>query len=113
MTADLKPSAPEVVLIKREAWTSERHHVREEFEVRGGDVAPEWAVGLRPPLAPWCAITLWDEGHVVSGYGGEVWPSAWPNMFRIDGPPGRQTMLLTDAGAAAFSAARERGTVRS
>lgn len=100
-------SAPEVVLVKRAAWTSECHHVHETFEIRGGDVAPEWAAMLRPPAAPWCTVTVWDEEPQIGGYGGEVWPSAWPELFRFEGPRGREATMLTDAGIAAFEAARQ------
>jgi hypothetical protein len=107
-------SAPEVVLITRAVvrrLDDGRPIVHEQFEVRGGDVAPEWATTLRPPAAPWCEVTIWNEEPAVSTYGGEVWPGAWPVLFRFEGPRGRQAILLTDTGIAAFAAARSAGPV--
>lgn len=103
------PVLPDVVLCERTAWTSERHHVRERFEVRGGDVTDEWSRSLRVPCAPWCSVIIWDESVDVGGYGGEVWPSAWPGLFLVDGPKGRPRTRLTETGAALFEAARLRG----
>lgn len=98
---------PDVVLIERAAWTSERNHVRERFEIWGGDVTEEWAKSLRVPSAPWCAVTIWDEGDEIVGWGGEVWPGAYPALFHIEGQPGRQRTTLTDVGREVFARARE------
>lgn len=107
-TGETITALPDVVLIKRDAWTSERYHVREAFEVRGGTITDEWSKSLRVPCAPWCSVIIWDESIQVSGYGGEVWPSAWPDLFIVDGPPGRQRTTLTPVGIRLFDDARAR-----
>lgn len=81
----------------------------ERFRIEGGDLAPEWAESLRPGRSAWCEITLWHESENLGGYGGEVWPGAWPALFE----PLRSTVLegsgrirLTAAGREALEAAR-------
>lgn len=78
---------------------------REEFIITGHAESQEWIDHLRPPDAAWCSISLWDEQHIGS-FGGSVWPMAWPSLFRVIGPRGRQTHELTAAGQRAFAAAR-------
>jgi hypothetical protein len=103
---------PDVVLVQRAAWTSERNHVRERFEVWGGDIAEEWTKSLRVPSAPWCTVTIWDEGTQIVSYGGVVWPAAWPEVFSISGPVGHQHTTLTATGVRLFDQAREYAATR-
>lgn len=107
-------NAPEVVLAEHSEWigVDGKPYSWDRFEVLGGDVTPEWARGLRVPNAPWCSVTIWNGGTHVGAFGGEVWPAAWPALFRFEGPRGRQATILTDDGARLFAAARARGTVR-
>lgn len=112
MTAADKPRAlPEVVLIRRAAWTGEGgvHYTQERFLVSGGDIEDDWLKSLRPPRAPWCEVTIWNEEHAIGGYGGEVWPSAWPQFFEVTGRGPNRRMLLTSVAVAAFDAARQNG----
>lgn len=81
----------------------------EKFEIRGGDIAGDWLNALRPPRAPWCEVIIWNEEHAIGGYGGEVWPSAWPAFFEVTGRGPHQRTLLTPAAVAAFDAARQNG----
>lgn len=99
---------PEVVLIKRDTWMDNgRPMIHETFEVRGGDIGQEWSEVVRIPCAPWCAVTIWNEDAKIFAYGGEVWPMAWPELFRMEGPRGRERHLLTEVGQVIFSAARQ------
>lgn len=102
------PSPPEVTLLERRSWVSDDGRPRsfDRFLVSGGDVAEAWAVKIRIPNAPWCEITIWNDENRVSGFGGEVWPAAWPQLFVVQGPPGRQCTLLAPQAMALFEEAR-------
>ena len=81
------------------------------YRITGGDLAPEWAAAVAVHGRPaWCEVTIWPDGRVGS-YGGEVWPTAWPELFGSTGtqewprgpahtPAG---LRLTEAGRAAFA----------
>lgn len=100
---------PEIILINRSTWTGSdgKLYSRDEFELRGGDIAPMWATMVRVPRAPWCRVTIWNDEHMVSVFGGEVWPAAWPQLFTLVGPRGRQTTMLTPLAVELFAAARQ------
>lgn len=85
---------PEIVIVSIERWTASdgTQQTDEEFELRGGDITAEWARGLRVPEAAWCRVTIhssaWQSidrarggGTYLAGFGGSVWPSAWPLLF--------------------------------
>lgn len=68
---------PAVTLLERTSWSS-------RYRLEGGTLAPDWAKSLRPGKVAWCEITVHDDGrHIVSGFGGEVWPAAWPALFTV------------------------------
>lgn len=97
---------PTIIRLDRhEAMSVSGRRVSEAFEIIGDPESQEWINAIRPPGSAWCSISLWDEEHVGS-YGGSVWPSAWPSLFRVVGRPGNQRTLLTDAGREAMAAAR-------
>ncbi len=58
---------------------------RARYRVEGGELAPAWASAVRPGNVAWCEISVYPDG-VVGSYGGEVWPSAWPELFELRGP---------------------------
>jgi hypothetical protein len=86
---------------------------RREFKLVGGKLTDEWKATLRDGDGePYCRIIVWNRatftsnagettfstviGDCVSGFGGSVWPSAWPALFesRHAGPSvGYQTKL--------------------
>ena len=102
---------PNVTLLKRDAWTSDRHHVQERFQVLGGVVTSECAKSLLVPWAPWCVVAIWDEGLKIFGYEGAVLPSAWPDVFDVEGQVGGQCITLTPTGARLFENARNAAPV--
>lgn len=57
------------------------------YRIEGGDISPAWAsaVQITGRLA-WCEFTLAPDGTLGS-YGGEVWPTAWPDLFETTGTP--------------------------
>lgn len=68
---------------------------------------PKWAAEVREGQEPWCEFSVWTGGRRLGSYGGEVWPSAWPEWFlhtpnRYNGGAG---FTLTDAGALLLNAA--------
>lgn len=87
--------------------------MRQVFELQGGDVAPDWARHIRPPEVPWCRLSIYSSGWenvprehgggtLISGYGGSVWPTAWPDIFEVIGPRGRDSIRLTMLGEQMF-----------
>jgi len=89
----------QMTLIDAKEWTSTsdgKAHRHERWKISGGDIAPEWR---RPGREPWCEFTLYvrdDEVDVwLASYGGEVWPTAWPELFQA----GRGAAVkITDTG---------------
>lgn len=108
---------PRIELVRHE------HHSR-EFKLVGGKIADEWATQLRVEpkrVEPWCRITVGNRqqyvslhertpgasewrfttvlGDLVSSFGGEVWPAAWPALFECSrgtaqsGPQTKPTKL--------------------
>lgn len=75
----------------------------DRYRVVGGTLANGWEP--RPGHEAWCEMTVRD-GQVV-GFGGEVWPSAWPHLFRYKEPSVQQPLcvVLTDAGQQLFATA--------
>lgn len=97
---------PTIIRLDRhEAMSVSGKRVREEFQIIGDPESRDWIDHLRPPESAWCSFSLWDGEHVGS-YGGSVWPMAWPSLFALVGPRGRQSHALTDAGREAIAAAR-------
>jgi len=97
-----------LTLVDAQEWpgsTDGRHYRREEWTVTGGEVAPAWidAVSAQERRAPgWepsSRFTLYVvDGAVdprLAGYGGAVWPTAWPTLF-TSGP--RASVEITDLG---------------
>lgn len=107
---------PEIILIERRAWSGNsdgKPYSLDRFELRGGDIAEEWAASLRVPCAPWCQLSIWNDGDSIGGYGGEVWPMAWPELFYTVGPKGRTTTMLTPLALGLFAAARLTSAIRA
>lgn len=50
------------------------------YRLEGGDLAPEWR--SRAGRIAWCEISVWPDSGNVASYGGEVWPTAWPELFQ-------------------------------
>lgn len=83
------------------------------YRIEGGTLSAEWAASLRPGRVAWCEFTLYLGSDQLARYGGEVWPSAWPELFAstatqefprgtAQSPAG---LRLTAAGRAAVDAA--------
>lgn len=111
---------PEIVLISADPWISidDTQRIDEVFEIRGGDVALEWALRLRAPEAPWCRVTMvssdWQSiaraqggGTYLASFGGSVWQSAWPQLFEARGRYGVAGHRLTLLAETLFEMARQ------
>ncbi len=64
--------------------------VGQRFRIVGEPEAESWKKSLREGHEPWCEFTVSEEVYsnskptgrlLVSAFGGELWPSAWPSMF--------------------------------
>jgi len=83
------------------------------YRIEGGDLAPEWAASVRRGRAAKCEIKTWRTTYAVRHvgvWGGEVWPSAWPALFKaLDASAnfGAGGYLITEAGDALLRAADE------
>lgn len=75
------------------------------FRVMGGQLREDWREhhAKRYQDPPYCEVSLHGADHCVVSYGGSVWPSAWPALFRLvsRGTHG-QNFYLTSEGAALF-----------
>lgn len=98
---------PEIVLVAVQRWTSDgMQYASEEFEIRGGDITDEWARTMRAPEAPWCRVRVFrgappvarsaGGGTYLTGFGGSVWPGAWPELFERRGADGDRLTLLAE-----------------
>lgn len=107
---------PTIKLIKDRSWTggSGAVHRHREFRIEGGVLDPEWAKAARVPT-PWCVFSVWGDGPHLGAYCGEVWPMAWPELFRPTDPNRAHvspSVSLTEKGLAAIAAATEKGVVK-
>lgn len=74
-----------LVDVKEWTGTDGRHHRREQWMIKGGKIDPSW---LRPtdthePSSRFALYVV--NGEVdprLASYGGSVWPTAWPTLFR-------------------------------
>ncbi len=64
----------------------ENKHGFRRYKLEGGTLADEWAKSLHPGRSAWCVITVRDFNTFVASYGGEVWPMAWPALFKPVSP---------------------------
>lgn len=58
------------------------------YRLTGIPSSKEWLDSLKgriPADHAWCEVTVSEDGYVL-GFGGEVWPGAWPELFN---PPPR------------------------
>lgn len=78
-------------------------HRREEWTISGGEIDPTWwrDADVREGVAGWkpsSRYTLYVVDDEVdprlASYGGAVWPTAWPQLFRAI----RIGIEITDAG---------------
>ncbi len=69
--------------------------MRDRFRLDGGTLTPDWAASTDKPA--WCEVSVYPDGF-VGAYGGEVWPSAWPHLFRSvrDGFGNHRHYMVTD-----------------
>lgn len=89
------------------------------YRLVGGDLSNGWEA--RAGEDAWCEVSIWPakpaegiygavEEHIGS-YGGEVWPSAWPQLFVVHDhgwPRGPRLLgLITDEARELFRAADE------
>ncbi len=51
------------------------------YRIEGGQISPEWQKLLKPGRSISCEFTLWQDDGQLGSYGGEVWPTAWPELF--------------------------------
>ena len=79
------------------------------YRVEGGDIRADWAAyhaARYAHEAPWCEISIWHGGHCLGSYGGSVWPTAWPELFRdLQRTAHGGGIELTEVGIAAIAAA--------
>ena len=64
-----------------------RSGIRTEFKIIREPVSPSWRVAWikRGCLEPWCSLAFYGEikaGSCLASYGGELWPTAWPDLFQ-------------------------------
>lgn len=107
---------PTVTVIERYEWTSDgKPYVNTRYRIEGGETGNGWKA--RPGEVAWCEISMGaDEDERVGGYGGEVWPTAWPALFAVPAGltnlrSGRvsatiEGMRLLSAARAAYAATR-------
>ena len=99
--------APTITLLDAHgAAYGEPGRTRRCYRLEGGALAPQWAAEVREGEVAWCEISVWgdgDERHVGS-YGGEVWPTAWPQLF-VPASTHGAALRITPAGLAALDAA--------
>ncbi len=112
-----------MTLIRSQEWTGTdgRHHRREEWTITGGEIASAWrrSADASERAAGWepsSRFALYEvDGEVdprLAGYGGAVWPTAWPELFQAVRQGTYQAAVeITDLGlsfrAAAFSGASD------
>lgn len=70
------------------------------YRAEGGELAENWRALLRPGESAWCEFTVLRDGTSVGSYGGSVWPTAWPALFRTLAPTAQvpNAVKLTGAG---------------
>ncbi len=93
---------------------------RIRFRLEGGVLREDWAESLRrraegelaagrePDERAYCEITVAadpTEGVPLLAYGGSVWPTAWPELFAVDGEHPSHNVSPTAEGASALRAA--------
>lgn len=90
---------------------------RAEYRAEGPVSCPTWRASLREGRAPYCYFSIWSgpdrDGDMLSSYGGEVWPTAWPELFQAlpaSVAEGSGRIRLTPAGRAALGSALDRPT---
>jgi hypothetical protein len=82
-----------MTLVDAKEWTSSdgKHHRREQWTIRGGEIDPAWrrAADDRDRAAGWEPSSRFAlyvvDGEVdprLASYGGVVWPTAWEKLFR-------------------------------
>lgn len=69
------------------------------YRIVGEPTSHNWRIAAKFKPA-WCEFTIYNDGDQLSSYGGEVWPSAWPELFTalpssVQGGSGR--IKITDA----------------
>lgn len=80
---------------------NERGFGSTHYRVSGGEVASGWEP--REGREAWCEFSVWDGSDRLGTYGGEVWPTAWPDLFEaVSGAPG--SICLTPRGRALLPA---------
>lgn len=89
----------------RDSVTGKRYRICGEPENK------TWTV--REGREPWCEITVSEEAYsdgkltgrlLVTAFGGEVWPSAWPSMFNAMTANG---IVVTENGHKLLEAAKD------
>jgi hypothetical protein len=79
--------APHLVLVDVKEWsTAGRSYRWEQWSLTGGEIHPSWQRDASAKdWKPSCRFTLWLHDGVVDprlgSYGGDVWPTAWPDLF--------------------------------
>lgn len=77
------------------------------YRIVGDPENKKWTV--RAGQDPWCELTITEERYasglptgtlLVTTFGGEVWPNAWPSLFANCG---RHRIEVTAAGRALLS----------
>jgi len=88
------------------------------FRIVGEPTADNWKKerAERPDKEPWCEVSIWPKDvHAVDSelcdhlgsYGGELWPSAWPELFYHNKPTAQQgpVTYLTELAQELFARA--------
>jgi len=53
------------------------------YKAVGEPTAADWIKTRRLGREPWCEFTIWHGQDRLSSFGGELWPSAWPELFAV------------------------------
>lgn len=85
------------------------------FQLLGVPVAGDWYASWvkRGKSYPYCEVSIWFDGEIragmsLSSYGGELWPTAWPDYFLGPATSNKNTVgqiYLTAKGAELLQAA--------
>lgn len=85
-----------------------RDELQTRYRIEGGELSGDWKA--REGNSAWCEFTVWHGSEQLGSYGGEVWPTAWTQLFEslpntISAGSGR--IRITAAGKEALRNARQ------
>jgi hypothetical protein len=90
-----------LTLVDAKEWTASdgRKHRREQWSISGGKIAASWKPKSGEPSSRFTLYVV--DGEVdprLAGYGGDVWPTAWAELFESCGQGYQRSVEITDLG---------------